>query len=69
MTNWDEVISVRIDLLMQSPEDGTVPSPQPYIFDGVTYNGSAGNGELPTDERVRRVFTSTISLRNRALGT
>lgn len=69
VTNWDEVISVRISLLLQSPEDGTVPSPQPYIFDGVTYDGGAGNGELPADERVRRVFTSTVSLRNRALGT
>jgi type IV pilus assembly protein PilW len=69
VTNWDEVISVRVALLLQSPEDGTVPSPQPYIFDGVTYDGGAGNGELPVDERVRRVFTTTISLRNRALGT
>jgi len=69
VTNWDEVISVRVSLLLQSVEDGTVPAPQPYIFDGVTYDGGAGNGELPQDERVRRVFTATISLRNRALGT
>lgn len=69
VTNWDEVISVRISLLMQSTEDGTVPSPQAYIFDGVTYDGGAGNGALPADERVRRTFTATISLRNRALGT
>lgn len=69
VSNWDEVISVRISLLMQSAEDGTVPSPQGYIFDGVTYDGGAGNGALPQDERVRRTFTATISLRNRALGT
>ncbi|MEX2469321.1 MAG: PilW family protein [Pseudohongiellaceae bacterium] len=69
VSNWNEVISVRVSLLLQSVEDGTVPSPQPYIFDGVTYDGAAGNGELPADERVRRVFTATISLRNRALGT
>ena len=69
VTNWDEVIAVRVSLLLQSAEDGTVPSPQPYTFDGVTYDGAAGNGDLPADERVRRVFTTTISLRNRALGT
>lgn len=69
VTNWDEVIAVRISLLMQSANEGTVPSPQPYTFDGVTYDGQDGNGDLPQDERVRRVFNSTISLRNRALGT
>lgn len=69
VVNWDEVISVRVSLLMQSVEDGTVPSPQPYVFDGVTYDGGAGNGALPQDDRVRRVFTATISLRNRALGS
>lgn len=69
VNNWNEVIAVRISLLLQSAEDGTVPSPQPYVFDGVTYDGTAGNGDLPADERVRRVFTTTISLRNRALGT
>lgn len=69
VTDWDEVISVRISLLMQSVEDGTVPAPQAYTFDGVTYDGGAGNGALPQDDRVRRIFVNTISLRNRALGT
>lgn len=70
VTDWGEVISVRVSLLMQSVEDGTVPSPQAYVFDGVTYDGGGGgNGTLPADNRVRRVFTSTITLRNRALGT
>lgn len=65
--DWNDVISVRISLLMQSVDDGTVPFPQQYIFDGVTY-GPAGDGNLPADNRVRRIFTGTISLRNRALG-
>ena len=70
VTDFADVISVRISLLMQSVEDGTVPSPQPYTFDGVVYDGAGGgNGELPADTRVRRVFVNTISLRNRALGT
>lgn len=70
VTDWGEVISVRVSLLMQSIEDGTVPSPQAYTFDGVTYDGGGGgNGALPADSRVRRVFSSTITLRNRALGS
>lgn len=68
VVNWLNVISVRISLLMQSVEDGSVPSPQSYTFNGVVYNGAGGNGNLPADDRVRRVFTSTINLRNRALG-
>lgn len=66
--NWENVISVRINLLMQSIEDKIVPSPQNYTFNGVDYDGTGGNGSLPDDNRVRRVFTNTISLRNRALG-
>lgn len=69
VTDFSKVISVRISLLMQSVEDGSVPAPQTYTFDGVVYDGGTGNGALPTDTRVRRVFTNTISLRNRALGT
>jgi type IV pilus assembly protein PilW len=68
VTEFSKVISIRISLLMQSVEDGSVPAPQAYTFDGVIYNGGAGNGNLPADNRVRRVFTSTIGLRNRALG-
>ncbi|MEX0962624.1 MAG: PilW family protein [Pseudohongiellaceae bacterium] len=70
VTDFADVISVRISLLMQSVEDGTVPAPQGYTFDGVVYDGSGGgNGALPADTKVRRVFVNTISLRNRALGT
>jgi len=68
VTEFSKVISVRISLLMQSVEDGSVPAPQAYTFDGVLYDGGVGNGDLPVDNRVRRVFTSTIGLRNRALG-
>ena len=66
--DWADVVSVRISLLMQSVEDGVVPAAQAYTFNGVTYNGVGANGSLPGDNRVRRVFTSTISLRNRTLG-
>ncbi len=68
VTDWQRVISVRISLLMQSIEDNLVAAPQPYTFNGVVYDGAAGNGSLPSDRKLRRVFTSTITLRNRAVG-
>jgi len=67
--DWDEVIAIRINLLMQSVEPGTVPEPQAYTFNGVDYDGGVGNGALPQDERVRRIFQTTLTLRNRSLGT
>lgn len=68
VTDWLDVVAVRVSLLMQSVEDGVVPAPQAYTFNGVNYNGVGANGELPQDNRVRRVFNSTLVLRNRALG-
>ncbi len=67
--DWSRVISVRISVLVQSIEDGLMPAPQAYVFNGVTYDGEAGNGARPGDNRLRRVFTSTITLRNRAVGS
>ena len=64
VTNWNNVKSVRISLLVRSTDDGLVSQPQPYRWD------TDGDGEddnplpTPTDRRLRRVFTTTISLRN-----
>ena len=69
VTDWSRVVSVRISLLVQSIEDNMLPAPQPYTFQGVTYDGASGNGALPEDTRLRRVFTTTITLRNRAVGS
>jgi len=55
-------------VLVQSIEDNLAPAPQPYRFNGVIYDGGAGNGALPQDRRYRRVFTTTVTLRNRAVG-
>ena len=68
VAQWQNVVSVRITLLMQSIDDGIVPQPQGYSFNGVVYDGVGSGGSLPADRRVRRIFTTTISLRNRALG-
>jgi type IV pilus assembly protein PilW len=69
VTDWSRVVSVRVSLLVQSLEDNMLPAPQAYTFNGVTYDGEAGNGALPEDTRLRRVFTTTITLRNRAVGS
>ena len=55
--NWGRVVSLRISLLVRTSEDNLVASPQPYSFSGATVT--------PTDRRLRRVFTTTITLRNR----
>lgn len=56
VTNMANVISIRVSLLIRS-EDNVMPTPQAYTFNGATIT--------PTDTRVRRIFTSTIKLRNR----
>lgn len=60
--NWNNVVSVRISLLMVSMENNlTVDGPQADSFD---VNGQ----EIEIDEndrRLRRVFTRTVTLRNR----
>lgn len=68
VSNWDNVVSIRISLLVQSLEDNLVSAPQSYTFNGVIYNGASGNGANPPDRRLRRVFTTTINLRNVTLG-
>lgn len=59
VVDWNKVVSVRIDLLVQSVEDGVASQPQAYTFDG--------NTVTPTDRRLRQAFSTVISLRNRAL--
>ena len=51
------VVSVRISLVMRTQENNVSTSVQPYDFNGAVVT--------PTDRRLRRVFSTTISLRNR----
>lgn len=53
--NWANVLSVRISLIMRTTEDGIASAAQTYTFNGATV----------TNRRIRRVFTTTIGLRNR----
>ncbi len=53
---WTRVVSLRVEMLLHSVEDQITTAPQPYTFDGTT--------STPDDRRLRRVFTTTVALRN-----
>lgn len=63
VTDWKNVRSVRVRLLLVSPDDNLVSAPQTY-----SYLDTNGDG-IPdpvtaTDNRLRYVFTGTVGLRN-----
>jgi type IV pilus assembly protein PilW len=53
---WRNVASVRISLLLGSPEDNVTAARQTYSFNGTKVTAD--------DHRLHRVFTTTIGLRN-----
>ncbi len=55
-----QVISIRVSLLARSPDDFVATNPQAYFYNGVDVSGAA----IP-DRRLRKVYTSTIAVRNR----
>lgn len=56
--DWRKVLSVRLSLLMRT-EDGIVTQPQSYFFTNPLAATTAA------DRRLRKVFTTTIGVRNR----
>jgi type IV pilus assembly protein PilW len=56
--NMDDVVSVRISLVVVTLDDNVTEQANPYTLFG-------GAAITPTDRRIRRVFTSTIVIRNR----
>lgn len=58
-TDWDEVVNVRIALLVNTVENMGL-KPEPYAFEGTSYNPSAANDYL-----LRREFVSAASIRMR----
>lgn len=52
-----DVNVVRVSILTESLKDNVTQTPQKYTFNGTTVT--------PSDNKLRRVFTSTIALRNR----
>jgi len=59
--NWDEVMSVRLMLLVRSLSAFVVEAPQFITYNGATYTAP--------DRRLYQVFTTTIALRNRVSDT
>ncbi len=57
VVDWNRVASVRISLLLRSIENYVTDKPQTYTFNETTVT--------PADRYLRRVFTTTIGLRNR----
>ncbi|AFJ03457.1 Type IV fimbrial biogenesis protein PilW [Methylophaga frappieri] len=55
--NWENVVSLEIQLLMVSATDNLTMEPQEYTFDG--------NNIIANDNRIREVYSQTIALRNR----
>ena len=56
----DRIVSVRISLLARSLNNNLTTAPSPYTFNGVTVTPAS------TDKYLRKVFTTTITLRNKA---
>lgn len=75
ITDWSRVVSARISLLVASPVDPETNDPsrtvitsnlQTYVFRETTGDGVADQ-QTAADRRLRHVFTTTVSLRNRVL--
>ncbi len=56
---WDQVVGVRVEMLVQSPEDNIATEPMSYVIGGAT------TAYTSTDRRLRQVYSTTITLRNR----
>lgn len=57
VSDWSKVVAVRIELLMRSASDHVADEPQTYRF--------SGDEVTARDRRLRQVFSTTISFRNR----
>ena len=57
VSDWQQVTNIRIRFLVASLQDNLTSKPLSYTFNGSTVT--------PTDKRLRRIFTSTVNIRNR----
>ncbi len=56
VTNWAQVVSARIEMVLVGAGDGPSTAAQPYVFAGATIT--------PTDKKLRTVVSTLVSLRN-----
>lgn len=57
VTDWSQVVSVEIRLLLETQDDNLTIANQTYTYNGATVTSPDG--------RLRRVFTTTVGIRNR----
>lgn len=60
VTNWEDVLSIRVGLLLRTGQFGTTTDSQTYTVLDTTFGPAA-------DRRQRLVLTTTATLRNRAI--
>lgn len=60
VNNWGDVLTVRANVLVRGNEDNVVDEPQ-----AVTFPADADNTIRAEDRRLRQVYTTTVTLRNR----
>ncbi|HUL67684.1 MAG TPA: PilW family protein [Burkholderiaceae bacterium] len=66
VTDWSQVVSVRISLLVAGQDSAVTTGTQTYVLRDTDGDGNLDAQNAP-DSRLRQVFTSTIALRNRVL--
>lgn len=64
VSDWQKVSTVRISLVVRSEENGLAATAQSYTPFG---SSSGGTAVTPSDKRMYKVFTRTITLRNRTV--
>lgn len=57
VTDWSQVVSVRVSILSSSNKDNISSTFQTYEFDGASVTA--------TDRKVRKAFTESVAVRNR----
>ncbi len=67
VVNWSSVLSVRIAVLVSSPDTNVVLGGSTYLFRDINGDGvvNAADAVTAPDTRLYRVFSSTVALRNR----
>ncbi|MDH4390515.1 MAG: PilW family protein [Aquabacterium sp.] len=56
VTNWAQVVSARVEMVLTGADDNQATAAQPYVFAGQTIT--------PTDRKMRTVMSVLVSLRN-----
>jgi type IV pilus assembly protein PilW len=56
VTDWAQVVSARVELVLAGSGDNLATTAQPYVFAGETIT--------PTDKKLRTVMSTSVSLRN-----